>query len=99
MPAVGVAFHPEAIAEARAARAWYAERSRAAAEAFIAELDRAVALIAADPERWSAHPFGTRRFLLRRFPYALVYRVGASSALVIAVAHTRRRPGYWRVRL
>jgi hypothetical protein len=35
-------FHPEAVAEARAARRWYADRSPLAAAAFVAELDHAL---------------------------------------------------------
>lgn len=99
MPAVQVSFHPVAIAEARAAHAWYAKRSAAAAAAFLAEIDHAVELIAASPERWPVYRFGTQRLLMRRFPFALVYRRAGGSALVLAIAHTRRRPGYWHARL
>ena len=42
MPALKVALHKEAIAEARAAREWYEVRSVSAAEAFMEELDRIV---------------------------------------------------------
>jgi hypothetical protein len=37
--------------------------------------------------------------MLERFPFSVVYRVGEHGALVVAVAHARRRPGYWRTRL
>lgn len=40
-----------------------------------------------------------RRFLLRRFPYYLLYRVEEDWILVLAVGHHSRRPGYWRDRL
>jgi len=43
--------HPEAVAEARAAAQWYRERSALAADAFLAELDRAVERITENPER------------------------------------------------
>ena len=36
---------------------------------------------------------------MRRFPYLIVYRVTASAIQVVAVAHARRRPGYWKTRL
>lgn len=49
-----VECHPEAIAEAAAARRWYAERSAEAAEGFQAELDRAVMSMAEAPSRISA---------------------------------------------
>jgi hypothetical protein len=41
----------------------------------------------------------TRRVLLRRFPFSVVYAADSDVALVIAVAHHSRRPGYWCKRL
>ena len=48
----------EAVAEARAAAQWYRERSPLAADAFLAELDRAVERIAENPERDSVPGIG-----------------------------------------
>lgn len=70
-----VEFHPEALSEAEAAADWYRERSPRAADAFLAELDRAIETIAAAPERYPMFLGGTRRFLLRRFPFSVVYRM------------------------
>jgi plasmid stabilization system protein ParE len=91
-------FHPEALAEARAAWLWYRERSPLAAAAFLVELDLAVESVAEAPDRWPQHIAGTRRYLFHRFPFALVYRLHGNTVQVIAVAHGRRRPGYWRPR-
>ena len=57
--------------------------------------------ICRSPDRWSAYLHGTRRYLMKRFPYFVVYRaLELSNKLqVIAVAHERRKPGYWRPRL
>ena len=40
-----------------------------------------------------------RRALLRRFPYLLIYSDEVDAILVIAVAHQRREPDYWRERI
>lgn len=93
-----IEFHPEAIAEARAAREWYARHDPVVGDAFMAELDRAVDLIIAGPAQWPPHLHDTRRFLLRRFPYSVVYRDTGRIVQVLAVAHARREPGYWRTR-
>ena len=90
--------HPEAIAEPRAAYRWYAEQNPSAAIAFMTELDHAISEIETSPERWPVHLHGTRKFLFRRFPYAVIYRITERDLQVIAVAHGRRRPGYWRSR-
>src|SRR5262249_11322945 len=95
-----VEFHPRAVEEARAAHRRYARVSQNLATRFVAELDMAVAAIGTNPPGYPPHLHGTRFHRLGRFPYLLVYfEVTADRVLVIAVAHTRRRPGYWRGRL
>ena len=59
-------LHPEAIAEAQAAYAWYGEWSKTAAEAFLRELDKAVKLVSESPMRWPIYLHGTRHFLLKK---------------------------------
>jgi plasmid stabilization system protein ParE len=89
--------HPEAIAEAREARLWYAERSADAADAFMVELDLALDRIVEAPMRWPVRS-GARRYVMRRFPFVVVYRIVGSTVEVVAVAHGRRKPGYWKSR-
>lgn len=99
MPEIPVEVHEEAIAEAREAREWYESRSPAAASAFFEELNRAVEHIAKFPEGWSPHLAGTRRYLLQRFPFSVVYRKRRHDLQILAVAHHRRKPGYWKARI
>jgi plasmid stabilization system protein ParE len=94
-----VELHPDAMDEAREARAWYAVRSAAAAERFMKELDHAIAEIAEHPIRWPVHLHDTRRYRLNRFPYLIVYRVHEDRVEVIACQHASRKPGYWRNRI
>jgi len=88
----------QAVTDAEAAVRWYAERSATAARRFSADLDAAESAIFERPEAWLRGADGTRRYLLRRFPFSVVYRVEPSRILIVAVAHGRRRPGYWRRR-
>lgn len=90
--------HPDAIEEAQAAYQWYHQRSPEIAEAFMTELDRGIELIAASPNQWASYVGGTRRWSMRRFPYLVVYREVGGTLQILAVAHVRRRPGYWRKR-
>jgi plasmid stabilization system protein ParE len=98
MPAPTHRFHPDAVAEAEKARDWYAARSLRAAVAFLEELDRAISSVVQAPERWPEYLHGTRRYVFQQFPFLLVYRVVDSVVEIIAVAHGRRRPGYWKDR-
>ena len=99
MTSKAVEFHEEASLESAAALEWYVERSEIAAARFVAEVSRAVELIAEAPQRWPTGVHGTRRFLLQRFPFSVVYREFPSKIQVLAAAHGHRRPGYWKSRL
>jgi plasmid stabilization system protein ParE len=90
-----IVFHPAALADALEAKAFYRERDGDAALAFEELLSIALDRIEASPERWAPYAGGTRRYLLPRYPYALVYEVRMDDVRILAVAHQRRRPGYW----
>ena len=93
-----VRLFPEAEAEVIAHERWYAQRSRLAAEAFIAEVDDALGQIGESPETWPRYRRSTRRFVLHRFPFSVVYRIGDDVVYVVAVAHAKQQPEYWRRR-
>jgi plasmid stabilization system protein ParE len=94
-----VEFHEAAVQEYEAAFDWYFERSKEAASRFASEVEMAVGIIARAPQRWPLSVNGTRRFLLWRFPFAVIYREQPSAIQVLAIAHAHRRPGYWKERL
>lgn len=93
-----VLLTPEARDELREATEWYAERSPSAAAGFVEAYKHARARISELPATWPEIEPGIRRVLLRRFPYALLYALDGDHALVLAVMHHSRRPGYWRGR-
>jgi toxin ParE1/3/4 len=91
--------HPEAALELRSARRWYRERNRKAGEAFGLEYKATVGRIIQAPLRWPTNAHGTRRHLMHRFPYAVVYRAGSDgSVLIVAVAHQAKDEAYWKSR-
>jgi plasmid stabilization system protein ParE len=95
VPAGQIWLHPKAIREARAAREWDSAWSDEAADAFMAEVDSAVEGIEEGPRQWPAYLGQTRRYLLRRFPFFVVFREATDRIEILVVAHARRRPGYW----
>jgi len=94
-----IEFHEEAADEYEAAIDWYFERSPIAAQKFADEINHAIESIAKSPQRGPAYLVGTRRFFLRHFPFAVVYRELPAIIQILAVAHGHRRPGYWKRRL
>ena len=91
-------FHPAAATELRAAARYYETRVANLGANFIAEVERASALITQYPSLGSRCDALHRRLSLRRFPFALIYRTDATRVTIVAVAHTKRRPGYWHDR-
>jgi len=94
-----VEYHEGATADVKNAVAWYQKRSPKAALDFIEELHRAAETIREAPDRWPKGRNETRRFLLWRFPFAVIYSDQESMITIWAVAHGSRRPDYWAPRL
>ncbi len=92
-----VIFRPLADADAREAKAYYGGRSSKSADRFIDAPAAAVALISERPYACQRVDGETRRAVLRRFPYAVYYRVTDDAVIVLAV-HGRQDPAQWRAR-
>ena len=93
-----VRWHLEAGAEAEAAARWYRERSAATAERFVGEIKQAIETILEAPQRWPVGFRSTRKVKLPCFPFLVVYRESDQTIAILAIAHGRRRPGYWKGR-
>jgi toxin ParE1/3/4 len=65
---------------------------------FLDDVQFAIDSVREYPELGASVPYGFRRVLLRRFPFTIIYTVELSLILVVAVAHQRRAPDYWRGR-
>ena len=68
-------------------------------EAFLDEFLRGIGRIKDFPEAWQPCSKQTRRCLIRRFPYGIIYKILKNEILVVAVAHLHRKPDYWRDRI
>lgn len=96
MPA-SVVFDISASREYLKARRWYAARAgETIAAGFADEVDRVMVRIAENPTTGTEFRTRYRWVRLKRFPYLIYYRVAdAETVVVLAVAHKRRRSGYW----
>ncbi|MGA3269186.1 MAG: type II toxin-antitoxin system RelE/ParE family toxin [Verrucomicrobiota bacterium] len=93
-----VVSHPEADEELEAAALWYEERQPGLGDAFVDEFERTLRHVMTEPERWRKIQGDNRKLNFHRFPYAIVYSVGADALYVKAVMHLHRRPFYWQHR-
>lgn len=98
MNAARLELGSEVRVEINEALDWYLGRSFQAAEAFLDELESALTLVANSPSVWPRFEGGTRRYVLRKFPYSIIYREIERGIEVVALMHEKRKPGYWRGR-
>jgi hypothetical protein len=66
---------------------------------FAEEIYATIARITQYPDAWSTLSKNSRRCIVSRFPYGLIYQIESHTLRIIAVAHLHRRPGYWKERL
>jgi len=93
---VNVSVSPETQRELIDGAAFYAEAADTEfGLAFIAEFEHAKDRLSSNPEIGALWRGSTRRLPLRRFPYNVIYQFRPEEIRIIALAHQRRRPGYW----
>jgi toxin ParE1/3/4 len=92
-------FHPEAREDFRDAIRWYRSRSPTVATEFRGMVSDVIREIVQTPQRWPKYLYGTRRFVLHRFPFSIIYLDDSDILSIVAVAHNKRKPSYWKQRL
>lgn len=91
-------IHPEALAEMAEAARFYENRAPGLGREFFEEVVVVIQSAVDNPEAGTLLESVYRRMLCRRFPFAVVYRQAGNELRILAVAHQRRRPGYWKAR-
>jgi len=101
---LGFDFHPEARAEFVEDVDWFDDREAGVGERFHVAVRAAIDAAVDSPESWAVWPGWKREPVVRSkgvsdFPYRVVYFVRDDLLIIVAVAHAKRRPGYWRERV
>ena len=99
-----IRFEDEADAEYRGAGRWYESRRPNLGIEFFDAVDATLRQIVEFPRAGAPVPrvskdLPVRRRAVKRFPYHVVYLDTPGALRVLAIAHDRRRPGYWKSRL
>ncbi|MBI5666294.1 MAG: type II toxin-antitoxin system RelE/ParE family toxin [Nitrospirae bacterium] len=92
-------FLPEAKEEMNEAARYYEAQASGLGVDYLSEVERAVTSISESPELWPKLVGELRRRLVRRFPFGILYYIESKEIIIVAVAHLRRRPGYWKNRI
>ena len=92
-------FHDGARADFDESFHWYAARSAGTAVGFAAAVDEALEKIDANPARFQSTHGGCRLCPLSRYPFRVIFREQPERIIVVAIAHAKRRPNFWRSRI
>jgi plasmid stabilization system protein ParE len=96
-----IAFHSAARDEMLEAAEYYEEQASGLGAQFTDAVERAVHFVNEHPDSGSfiGEANTLQRWTLRRFPYYVIYRAESEKIYILAVAHQRKRPGYWKNRV
>ena len=92
-------FLAEAEQEFREATRYYEREAPGIGIAFAAEVRKAVRTICENPYGAVSVRSGIRKSVLNHFPYNILYSIEPDLIVIVAVAHWKRRPTYWRTRI
>ena len=96
---IGYRFLLPAEEEMTDASVFYEAATSGLGAGFLDEIQRVVNILCDHPELGQPVGRGLRRALLHRFPFSIIYSVEIDALLIVAVAHQRRQPDYWRNRI
>ncbi len=89
---------PQASEELEASISYYESKQTGLGAALLAEFKRTCERIFELPKAARLIRGDLRRRPIHRFPYSVLYRVSNDEIVIVAIAHRRRRPGFWRSR-
>lgn len=80
------------------AAAYYEDQTEGLGDRFLDDIEACVDRICERPQMGRRVLEHFRVVLARRFPFLVIYALEEATVVIVAVAHQRRRPGYWRER-
>lgn len=92
-------FHPQAKTELNEAIDYYEECQEGLGYQFLNEIYSTIQNILKFPKAWSKFSKNTRRCLIRRFPFGVIYQIKNDEIIIIAIMQLNRRPNYWKNRI
>ncbi len=94
----GIVYHPEALDELIKAARYYESCSPGLGNRFLDTVENATKFIGNNPYVFAEDDLGRRKFVIKNFPYIIIFKVRENSLFILAVAHGKRKPDYWEPR-
>ncbi len=93
-------FHPDAARELEHSALYYESQGKGLGQRLLRQFELGLTQILERPDAWPPLVYlPIRRYLLRFFPYAIIYKNDPEILYILAVMHLSRKPGYWMNRL
>jgi len=94
-----VIVRPEAEDDLKATFSWYEDKRIGLGYDFLLQVDAGINFINRNPEIHPIEYKGTRKHLIKRFPYKIIYLVEEEEIIILAVIHGKRRPDLIKKRI
>lgn len=88
-------FHPDAVSELIHSVEYYQERVENLGIEFLDEVINTIFRILEFPDAFTQFSQNSRRCLLNRFPFAIIYQIRENEIFIVAITHLSMKPGYW----
>jgi len=95
---VKIEFHPQAILELDKTVDYYEEIQSGLGFKFMNEIQIGINTITNYPHSWQKMSESTRRYIIRKFPFGIIYMFYSDRIYIIAIMHLSRKPEYWSSR-
>lgn len=94
-----VMIRPEAEGDLKKAFSWYEDKRKGLGYDFLLQVDAGIRFIERNPEIFPAEYKGTRRHLIKRFPYKIIYLIEKEKIIIFAIIHGKRSPDLIKERI
>lgn len=93
-----VVVRPEAENDLQEAFFWYEDNRKGLGYDFLLQVDAGINFINRNPEIHPIEYRGTRKHIIKRFPYKIIYHVEEERIIILAVLHGKRSPDLMKKR-
>ena len=94
-----VIIRPEAENDMKEAFSWYEDSRLGLGYDFLLQVDVGLRFIERNPEIYSPEYKGTRKHIIKRFPYKIIYLIEKERIIVLAIIHGKRSPDLIKKRI
>jgi len=94
-----IIFVPEIASELDQSLEYYKKQEIGLEKLFLDEIEKALKKIQKNPERYHLIEDNIRKYIIKQYPYKIIYTIKPETIIIIAIVHQKRKPDYWKGRI